>query len=118
MQDDQSTGADDHNPQANLGIQMIPDGTTAVNKEGKEVDIVRDYGNGRIRLNPLGSDMKYDESKDRGYYLHGKAAWYNRTHGCICDKTQAAFNYFWSGPGKDIKTDVPFSVNIPATIVK
>jgi len=49
--------------------------------------------------------------RDRGLYLHGKHRWYNyRTHGCVSDKDESVFNYFWSGGGKDVRGIVPFHV--------
>jgi hypothetical protein len=113
MKQGQPTESNGENPQPNFGIQQIPEGTYGVNQSGDHVDINRDYGQGRIRLNPVDDNMNYDESRDHGYYLHGKEAWYNRTHGCVCDKSEQVFNYFWNGPGQDIKKDVPFLINVP-----
>jgi RHS repeat-associated protein len=100
------------NPAANYGMQKIPQGTQLVYPDGSTHDVNYDYGNGRIRLNPVDDNMNYESSKDRGYYLHGKQAFYDRTHGCVCDKPEAVFNYFWNGGGKDVKTDVPFAIDI------
>jgi len=116
MKQGQPTESDGENPQPNFGIQKIPAGTYGINQKGDEVDINRDYGQGRIRLNPVDENMTYDPSRDNGYYLHGKDALYDRTHGCICDKSEQVFDYFWNGSGKDIKSDVPFSVNVPVVV--
>jgi len=102
--------SNDSNPEANYGIQKIPDGNRLKKKDGAEYDTNRDYGNGRIRLNPMNDDYQYDQNRDRGYYLHGKGAWYNRTHGCVCDKKETVFNFFWEGAGKDVRGKVPFHV--------
>ena len=88
-------------PNRFMGIQLIPPNT--INSGGYNVS--ENYGGGRIYLMPF-------EGKSRDLYLHGKEQWYNRrTHGCVCDKDESVFNYFWSGNGKDYRGIVPFNVN-------
>ena len=100
----------DSNPEAYFGIQKIPENNRLTKKDGSIYDTNYDYGNGRIRLNPMDDDYNYDQSRDRGYYLHGKGAWFNRTHGCVCDKSEIVFNFFWDGEGKNVRGKVPFYV--------
>lgn len=103
--------ANDSNPLPDFGIQKIPDGNTHTKKDGTQYDTNYDYGNGRIRLLPTDENYKNILWKqDRGYYLHGKGAWFNRTHGCVCDKSEKIFNFFWNGAGKNIRGKVPFHV--------
>lgn len=116
MKNNQNVGKNVTNPAPSFGMEQIPDGTNIVQTGGNLHSVNDDYGNGRIRLNPVNSNMAYDPGKDRGYYLHGKGAWYNRTHGCICDKNEGIFNYFWSGSGNDIRSPTPFAVNVPTQI--
>jgi RHS repeat-associated protein len=113
MTNRQKVGAGVTNPAANYGIQSIPDGTVVVQPDGTEHSVNDDYGNGRIRMNPVDDDLN-PGGRDRGYYLHGKHAWWNyRTHGCVCDKSETIFNYFWSGDGKGVTGKVPFAINVP-----
>jgi len=105
------------NPAPNYGIQQIPEGTNIVYPDGSTHSVNTDYGAGRIRMNPVNDNMQYDASRDRGYYIHGKDQWWNfRTHGCVCDKTDNTFNYFWSGEGSNIRTDVPMALDVPVIV--
>jgi hypothetical protein len=73
------------------------------------------WGSGRIRLNPVDEKMNIIKNPPRemvNLYIHGK----NRqdiiyTHGCVCDRSEKLFDYFWyGGAGQDIKGIVPFWV--------
>lgn len=104
------------NPTASYGIQQIPEGTNLVYPDGSTHNVNADYGAGRIRMNPLNDNLQ-PSGTDRGYYVHGKDQWWNfRTHGCVCDKTDNTFNYFWSGDGSDIRTNVPMAVDMPVVV--
>ncbi len=86
--------------------------------DGTKHSVNDDYGNGRIRMTPVDDNFDYAPKRDRGYYLHGKHAWYRRTHGCVCDKKEKIFNYFWSSrKGMKIRGKVPFAVNIPYRLI-
>lgn len=92
------------------GIQLIPENT--VNPGGYNVS--SNYGGGRIRLEvPPTSLLGEGQSTiDRSLHLHGKGQLLNRrTHGCVCDKDETVFNYFWNGDGKSVKLKVPFFVS-------
>lgn len=117
MPNGQKGNPNNGNPPPNFGIQYIPDGTYVNMPDGSKHSVNDDYGNGRIRMNPVNDEMANDGSASRqGYYLHGKGAWYNRTHGCVCDKSETIFNYFWSGDGKDVRGQVPFAVDVPVVL--
>jgi len=100
------------NPQAFDGIQKIPD-NAIFQYQGQNFTMrptVTDaYGNGRIRLNQTDEDFNPIPlaMQPAGYYLHGKDDAINWTHGCVCDKSEALFNYLWNS---NIKVNVPFSV--------
>ncbi len=82
------------------GIQKIPvGGTTTLDGNLMWNGTVRDaYGGGRIRLNYSGNN---------NYYLHGKDDLrINYTHGCVCDRSEKIFNYFWNSKFRGI---VPFN---------
>ena len=104
------------NPEAFMGIQAIPhrfinypsgEGT---NDTKGGYDIQGAYGVGRIRLLETDEDDGVSSAQVHGYYVHGKLDDHNWTHGCICNKTEDVFNYFWSGAGKDVRGLVPVSV--------
>ncbi|QEC79311.1 DUF6443 domain-containing protein [Mucilaginibacter ginsenosidivorax] len=117
MENDQKVAQGATNPAPAYGIQQIPSNTNLDYPDHSTHSVNSDYGGGRIRMNPVNDDMQYDASRDRGYYIHGKDQWWNfRTHGCVCDKTDATFNYFWGGEGSTVKTDVPMAVDIPVSI--
>jgi RHS repeat-associated protein len=100
-------------PEAQYGIQNIPQGTKLQRKDGSYYDVNADWGNGRIRLHMPPAELRGENQSttDRGLYLHGKKQWWNRrTHGCVCDKDQSVFNYFWSGGGSSYRGIVPFHV--------
>jgi len=63
-----------------------------------------------MRLLETDDDLNVNSGQIHGYYIHGKLDAHNWTHGCICDKSEAVFNYFWSGDGKDVRGKVPVSV--------
>ena len=102
------------NPETAWGIQLIANrfinssGVGTNNSSG--YDIHGAYGKGRIRLMETDSELNINSTQIHGYYLHGKFDVHNITHGCICDKSEAVFNYFWSGGGKNVREKVPFSV--------
>jgi len=96
------------NPEPAWGIQRIPN--RELIEGNKSYDVGGAYGGGRIRLMETDDDLNVLASQQHGYYLHGKYDNHNWTHGCICDKSEAVFNYFWSGAGKDVKGYVPVSV--------
>lgn len=105
------------NPEAAWGIQKIPHKYINPNGVGTNdggvpgsYNIQGPYGTGRIRLMETNENGDISSEQTHGYYLHGKQDTHNITHGCICDKSEAVFNYFWSGDGKDIRGKVPFSV--------
>ncbi|MBO9202430.1 MULTISPECIES: SpvB/TcaC N-terminal domain-containing protein [Niastella] len=106
----------DDNPMPYGGIQAIPDNNTYIANDGKikpmSEGITGPYGNGRIRLNQTDGNLNMIpmDQQSAGYYLHGKKAVVNYTHGCVCDRSESVFNYFWSGAGKDVRGLVPFSV--------
>ena len=110
MKNNQKVEKGTTNPSPNFGIQLIPNGTFLIYPDGTKYNVNRDYGNGRIRLNPVNDKLIYDASKDYGYYLHGKGAWYNRTHGCVCDKTGNIFMYFWKRDLKNFDSLIPFVI--------
>lgn len=68
------------------------------------------YGNGRIRLNQTDENLNPIPmiNQPAGYYLHGKKDAHNWTHGCICDKSEAIFNFLWKS---QIRVNVPFNVD-------
>ena len=103
-----------HNPPAFEGIENIEDKTSVILPNGEKHSVNYDYGNGRIRINPVlinpKSGVISNASNNRGLYLHGKDAWYNRTHGCVCDKSENVFKFFWSGGGKEIRGKIPFVI--------
>lgn len=107
--------ADGSNPEAFGGIQAIPDNATFTWQKHSfpmNPTVTGPYGNGRIRLNQTDENLNMVpmDQQPAGYYLHGKQQAHNYTHGCVCDKSEAVFNYFWSGGGKNIRGVVPFSV--------
>jgi hypothetical protein len=116
MANNQRATTDGHNnPPSFPGIQKIPANTNVIKSDGSSWSVNSDYGNGRVRLSPLDANLQEGKVIDRGLYLHGKGAWYNRTHGCICDKKETIFNYLWQSP---IRTDTPFVVDIPYIVPK
>lgn len=111
MANNQPATTDGHNnPPSFAGIQKIPDNINVIKSDGTKWNVNDDYGHGRIRLFPLNNNLMEGVVIDRGLYLHGKGAWYSRTHGCICDKKETIFNYLWQSP---IRTNTPFAVDIP-----
>jgi hypothetical protein len=111
----QKIKADGSNPEPFVGIQAIPDNATFTYKGGTfpmTPTVTGPNGNGRIRLNQTDGDLNMVPMNQQpaGYYLHGKKQSHNYTHGCVCDKTERVFNYFWSGAGKNVRGQVPFSV--------
>lgn len=106
---------DGSNPEAFGGIQKIPDDSKFEYK-GQQFPmsptVTNAYGNGRIRLNQTDEQLNMVplDQQSAGFYLHGKHDAHNWTHGCVCDKSEGVFNYFWSGDGKNIRGLVPFSV--------
>ncbi|MEP7197469.1 MAG: hypothetical protein ABI851_13185 [Saprospiraceae bacterium] len=107
--------ADGSNPVPFAGIQAIPDNAKFEYKGlmfPMNPTVTHAYGNGRIRLNQTDANLNVIPMGEQtaGYYLHGKNDAHNWTHGCVCDKSEQVFDYFWSGGGKDIKTNVPFIV--------
>lgn len=97
------------NPTAFMGIQKIPN--RYIYQDNARYDIGGAYGGGRMRLLETDADNNVSASQIHGYYIHGKSeesiSW---THGCLCDKSEQVFNYFWSGEGKDVRGYVPVSV--------
>jgi hypothetical protein len=103
------------NPEAFMGIQAIPHRFINISGEGTNdtkggYDIQGAYGIGRIRLLETDDNDRVSSDQVHGYYIHGKLEDHNWTHGCICNKTEDIFNYFWSGAGKDVRGLVPVSV--------
>jgi hypothetical protein len=103
------------NPTAFMGIQAIPHRFINLSGSGARderpgYDIQGAYGHGRMRLLETDENDHISDQQIHGYYLHGKLDLHNWTHGCICDKSEQIFNYFWSGEGKDIRSYVPVSV--------
>lgn len=111
--------ADESNPEAAWGIQKIPQPTLIPtrNNPNSAWDINASYGNGRIRLIPSDevkqNNMKLYGYSDRGLYLHGKQDSHFWTHGCVCDKTEAIFNYYWNGAGQNHRQKTPFVIVNP-----
>lgn len=105
----QGMNAKGDNPIAFMGIQAIPN--RYIYENGYRYDVGGAYGIGRMRLLETDADNNISASQVHGYYIHGKLSegisW---THGCICDKSEEVFNYFWSGEGKDARGYVPVSV--------
>jgi hypothetical protein len=106
---------DGSNPVPFAGIQAIPDNAKFEYKGQMfpmNPTVTNAYGNGRIRLNQTDANLNVIPMGEQtaGYYLHGKNDSHNWTHGCVCDKSEQVFDYFWSGGGKDVKTNVPFVV--------
>lgn len=104
----QKMNAAKDNPEPAWGIQKIPNRYLV--EDGARYDIGGAYGGGRIRLMETDDNANIQSQQSHGYYLHGKYDAHNWTHGCICDKSEAVFNYFWSGDGKDVRGYVPVSV--------
>jgi RHS repeat-associated protein len=102
------------NPEPHYGIQKIPDDAEFEygGKKYKMNPTVTDpYGNGRIRLLEVDENMNAKTQQVHGYYLHGKKAkGVTVTHGCVCNKSEAVFNYFWSGAGEKHQKKTPFVV--------
>ncbi|MET0637061.1 MAG: hypothetical protein ABWZ25_13610 [Chitinophagaceae bacterium] len=70
--------------------------------------------NGRIRLLEVDENINSKTEQAHGHYLHGKKAkGVTVTHGCVCNKSEAIFNYFWSGAGKTHQKKTPFVVQKP-----
>jgi RHS repeat-associated protein len=95
---------DGPNAAPHWGIQAIP------NRYVEGYDVGGAYGTGRIRLNQVDENLMIIPIQKEGYFYHGKLNNYNFTHGCACDRSQALFNYFWSGAGKDYRGRAPFWV--------
>jgi hypothetical protein len=104
----QKMNAAKDNPEPAWGIQKIPD--RYLTEGGVKYDVGGAYGGGRIRLMEADENLNVTSTQVHGYYLHGKYDAHNYTHGCVCDKTETVFSYFWSGGGKDVRGYVPFSV--------
>jgi len=100
----QGVKPDGSNPLPHYGIQAIPNQFVA------GYDIQYPYGMERIRLNQVDLNLNIISNPLSGYYLHGKLDSYNYTHGCVCDKSEAVFNYFWRGAGKTYQERAPFWV--------
>lgn len=97
------------NPTAFMGIQAIPN--RYIYQDNARYDIGGAYGTGRMRLLETDANNNISDAQTHGYYIHGKLnESINWTHGCICDKSEQVFNYFWSGEGKDVRGYVPVSV--------
>jgi len=94
------------NPEAAYGIQVIKDPIKDGNTSYK---IWEAYGYGRIRMRPTDKDLNFVPDV-HGYYIHGKTAPHNYTHGCVCDKNEQIFDYFWEGGGSKVRTLVPVSI--------
>jgi RHS repeat-associated protein len=94
------------NPVSHFGAQKIPN--RHLESDGRSYDVGGSWGTGRIRLNEVDENLKIvEKSTDRGAYLHGKLnSEINWTHGCICDKSEAVFNYLWN----NVNGHVPFIV--------
>jgi RHS repeat-associated protein len=107
------------NPEAFFGIQKINNDLAVTYTDGSvdRFGVTGAYGFGRIRLletNQLSDgSIGINPKQVHGYYLHGKTDGHTFTHGCLCDKSENVFNYFWSGQGKDIREKVPFAIGIP-----
>jgi len=104
----QSMNATKDNPVAYMGIQLIPN--RYISEGGYRYDVGGAYGGGRIRLLETDNNLNISQNQVHGYYIHGKYDTHNWTHGCMCDKSETIFNYFWNGAGKDIRGYVPVSV--------
>jgi hypothetical protein len=103
------------NPTAFMGIQAIPhrfinESGSGTNDTQGGYDIQGAYGHGRMRLLETDADDNVSSEQVHGYYIHGKLDAHNWTHGCICNKSEDVFNYFWSGEGKDERGYVPVAV--------
>jgi RHS repeat-associated protein len=103
------------NPLPFMGIQAIPHRYINISGSGTNddqggYDIQGAYGHGRMRLLETDADNNVSSDQVHGYYIHGKLDAHNWTHGCICNKSEEVFNYFWSGGGKDVRAYVPVSV--------
>jgi hypothetical protein len=108
-------GHGSYKPEPYGGIQKIPNDAQFEYKGQyfpMNPTVTDAYGNGRIRLNQTDADLNVVPlgQQPAGYYLHGKGAAVNYTHGCVCDKSEEVFNYFWSGEGKDVRGYIPFVV--------
>ncbi|MFN8349574.1 MAG: DUF6443 domain-containing protein [Spirosomataceae bacterium] len=105
----QKMNSNKDNPVAFMGIQDIPN--RYIREGNLGYDVGGAYGSGRIRLLETDGEVNRNSEQIHGYYLHGKLQPHNWTHGCLCDKSESIFNYFWSGSGKNVRGEVPVSVD-------
>ncbi len=105
--------ADESNPEPAWGIQNIPENTFLPSESNPGYGYVINgaYGDGRIRLLETDGNLNISKTQKHGYYLHGKNDSHNYTHGCVCDKRQKVFKYFWSGGGSSHRKKTPFVKN-------
>jgi RHS repeat-associated protein len=101
------------NLQPAFGIQAVPE--LAFDAYGGSANPQGAYGRGRIRLNPTNwngiktnEELAIVKSPDRGYYVHGRLKQGLATAGCVADKQEIVYNYFQTGEGSQIRSNVPF----------
>ena len=99
-----------------MGIQKIPN--PVYDEEGDTYDASGEWGGGRIRMVDVDENLEVDYSHQSGYYYHGKAKTTDATWGCIGDRSEELFNYFWDGDGKDYRVNTPLVVNRGGNEVK
>jgi RHS repeat-associated protein len=102
------------NPATTHGAQKIPnryiqvDGQLTNTPTIDAYDVGGAWGRGRVRLNNVDENLKIMQTpNDRGAFLHGKLRTdINYTHGCICDRSEAVFDYLWN----NVNSKVPLIV--------
>jgi RHS repeat-associated protein len=102
------------NPATTHGAQKIPnryiqtDGQPTNTPTMDAYDVGGAWGRGRVRLNNVDENLKIIQTpNDRGAFLHGKLRTdINYTHGCICERSEAVFDYLWN----NVNSKVPLIV--------